>query len=53
MHVAMFDAINSINRRYRPYMVQLAASDVMSQAAASAAARVLIGFPSARGSKDR
>ena len=46
MHIAMFDAVNSIDRRYRPYMVQLAASDEMSQeaAATSAAARVLIGL---------
>src|SRR5690348_3568327 len=26
MHVAMFDAVNSIGRRYRPYLVQLTAS---------------------------
>jgi hypothetical protein len=46
MHVAMFDAVNSIDRRYRPYMVQLAASEATSQeaAATAAAARVLIGL---------
>ena len=46
MHVAMFDAVNSIDRRYRPYMVQLAASKATSQeaAATSAAAGVLIGL---------
>src|SRR5262249_60833982 len=43
MHVAMFDAVNSIERRYRPYAVQLnAAKDVSPEAAAAtAAARVL------------
>ena len=46
MHVAMFDAVNSIDRRYRPYMVQLAASEATSQeaAATAAAARVLVGL---------
>jgi len=46
MHVAMFDAVNSIDRRYRPYMVQLAASKATSQkaAATSAAAGVLVGL---------
>ena len=46
MHVAMFDAVNSIARRYRPYMVQLAASEATSQeaAATAAAAHVLIGL---------
>ena len=46
MHVAMFDAVNSIARRYRPYMVQLTASETMSQeaAATAAAADVLIGL---------
>ena len=43
MHVAMFDAVNSIARRYRPYAVQLAAAKDASPevAAATAAARVL------------
>jgi hypothetical protein len=46
MHVAMFDAVNSIDRRYRPYLVELAASRAASQeaAATSAAAGVLIGL---------
>jgi hypothetical protein len=46
MHVAMFDAVNSIARRYRPYMVQLPASEATSQeaAATAAAADVLIGL---------
>jgi hypothetical protein len=44
VHVAMFDAVNSIERRYRPYLVQLAAHNTTSQdaAAAAAAATVLI-----------
>jgi hypothetical protein len=44
MHVAMFDAVNSIARRYHPYMVQPAASEATSQeaAATAAAADVLI-----------
>jgi hypothetical protein len=43
MHAAMFDAVNSIERRYRPYAVQLpAAKDASPEAAAAtAAARVL------------
>jgi len=43
MHAAMFDAVNSIERRYRPYAVQLPAAKDASQdaAAATAAARVL------------
>ena len=43
MHAAMFDAVNSIERRYRPYVVQLpAAKDASPEAAAAtAAARVL------------
>ena len=43
VHAAMFDAVNSIERRYRPYLVQLPADPSTSQeaAAASAAAAVL------------
>jgi hypothetical protein len=46
MHVAMFDAVNSIGRRYRPYLVQPTASEATSQeaAATAAAADVLIGL---------
>jgi hypothetical protein len=43
VHAAMFDAVNSIERRYRPYLVQLPAERSASQdaAAATAAATVL------------
>src|SRR6516165_7904380 len=43
VHIAMFDAVNSIERRYRPYLVQLPADPTTSKeaAAASAAAAVL------------
>jgi hypothetical protein len=43
VHAAMFDAVNSIERRYRPYVVQLPADPATSKeaAAASAAAAVL------------
>ena len=46
VHVAMFDAVNSIERRYRPYLVQLTALKTTSQdaAAAIAAATVLVGL---------
>ncbi len=46
VHVAMFDAVNSIDRRYRPYMLQLPAAKETSQeaAAAAAAAAVLAGL---------
>ncbi len=49
--VAMFDAINSIERKYRPYLVQLPASPAASKeaAAAAAAGTVLAGInPAAR-----
>jgi hypothetical protein len=38
VNIAMFDAVNSIERRYRPYLVQLAASEPISADAAAAAA---------------
>ena len=43
VHIAMFDAVNSIERRGRPYLVQLPADPTTSKeaAAASAAAAVL------------
>jgi hypothetical protein len=43
VHVAMFDAVNSIERRYLPYLVQLPAGPATSKeaAAATAAAAVL------------
>src|SRR5262245_26502625 len=46
VQVAMFDAVNSIERRYRPYLVQLPAGPRTSReaAAAAAASRVLIGL---------
>jgi hypothetical protein len=50
-HVAMFDAINSIERKYRPYLVQLPTSLAASKeaAAAAAAGTVLVGInPAAR-----
>jgi hypothetical protein len=38
VHVAMFDAVNSIERRYRPYLVQVPALKTTSQEAAAAMA---------------
>jgi hypothetical protein len=38
VQVAMFDAVNSIERRYRPYLVQLQAAPHTSREAAAAAA---------------
>jgi len=52
MNVAMFDAVNSIERRYRPYLTQLpaAASTSKEAAAASAAGTVLASLnPQAAG----
>jgi PAP2 superfamily len=37
-HTAMFDAVNSIERRYRPYLVQLQAAATASKEAAAATA---------------
>ena len=34
VHAAMFDAVNSIERRYRPYLVQLPADPATSKEAA-------------------
>jgi len=42
VHAAMFDAVNSIERRYRPYLVQLPADPVTSKEAAAAAAAAAI-----------
>jgi hypothetical protein len=50
-HTAMFDAVNSIEPKYRPYLSQLPASPNASKqaAAAAAAATVLAGAnPTAR-----
>jgi PAP2 superfamily len=46
VQVAMFDAVNSIERRYRPYLVQLPATATASQeaAAAAAAGAILVGL---------
>ena len=38
MHAAMFDALNSIERRYQPYIAQLPASPTTSKDAAAAVA---------------
>jgi len=38
VHAAMFDAVNSIERRYQPYLVQLPADPTTSKDAAAAAA---------------
>jgi hypothetical protein len=42
VHVAMFDAVNSIERRCRPYLVQLPADPKTSKEAAAAAAAAAI-----------
>jgi PAP2 superfamily len=44
-HVAMFDAVNSIERKYKPYLIQLPAAAAASReaAAATAAGTVLAG----------
>src|SRR5262249_5653981 len=42
VHAAMFDAVNSIERRYRPYLVQLPADAGTSKEAAAAAAAVAV-----------
>jgi hypothetical protein len=40
--VAMFDAVNSIERRYQPYLVQLASDPATSKEAAAAAAAATV-----------
>jgi PAP2 superfamily len=55
MQVAMFDAVNSIERRYRPYLIQVTADATASKeaAAATAAATVLISlYPEEASLKD-
>jgi len=42
VHVAMFDAVNSIEPRYRPYLVQLPADPATSKEAAAAAAAAAV-----------
>ena len=40
VHVAMFDAVNSIEHRYRPYLVDLHTTESVSAEAAAASAAV-------------
>jgi hypothetical protein len=42
VHAAMFDAVNSIEPRYRPYLVQLPADPTTSKEAAAAAAAAAV-----------
>jgi PAP2 superfamily len=42
VHAAMFDAVNSIERRYRPFLVQLPADPATSKEAAAAAAAAAV-----------
>jgi hypothetical protein len=42
VHAAMFDAVNSIERRHRPYLVQLPADPTTSKEAAAAAAAAAV-----------
>src|SRR5882672_10819862 len=42
VHAAMFDAVNSVERRYRPYLVQLPADPATSREAAAAAAAAAV-----------
>src|SRR5713226_8327883 len=42
LHAAMFDAVNSIERRYRPYLVQLPVDPATSKEAAAAAAAAAV-----------
>jgi hypothetical protein len=42
VHAAMFDAVNSIEQRYRPYLVQLPADPATSKEAAAAAASAAV-----------
>ena len=42
VHAAMFDAVNSIEPRYRPYLVQLPADPATSKEAAAAAAAAAV-----------
>jgi len=42
LHAAMFDAVNSIERRYRPYLIQLPAAPTTSKEAAAAAAASMV-----------
>jgi hypothetical protein len=46
VHAAMFDAVNSIEQRYRPCLVQLPTASGASKEAAAAAAKVLASIDS-------
>jgi PAP2 superfamily len=53
VHVAMFDAVNSIERRYRPYLAQLpAAATTSKEAAAAAAAATVLAAIDAKTARD-
>jgi len=53
VHAAMFDAVNSIERRYRPYLVQLpAAPDTSKEAAAAAAAATILASIDAKAARE-
>ena len=54
VHLAMFDALNSIERRYRPGMVQLESSVKASrEAAAAAAAGTVLASLDPKGAAER
>ena len=42
VHIAMFDAVNSIERRFRRYLVQLPAEPTTSKEAAAASAAAAV-----------
>jgi hypothetical protein len=42
LHLAMFDAVNVIERRYRPYLLQITAPDWLSEDAVAATAAVTV-----------
>src|SRR4051812_25514768 len=53
VHAAMFDAVNSIERCYRPYLVQLpAAPDTSKEAAAAAAAATILASIDAKAARE-
>jgi hypothetical protein len=52
VHAAMFDAVNSIERRYRPYLVQLPADAATSKEAAAAAAAAVLATIDAKAAHD-
>ena len=45
VHIAMFDAVNSIEPRYKPYKVRLSASPDTSKEAAAAAVAIRAASP--------